>query len=282
MVRLDGSRFTDHEVELLGTLARMSAVAMANATEFERERRVARALTSAFIPSAPVEMPDYEVGLLYEPAEHQPAGGDLFGAWTLPGGEVAVVVGDVAGKGVETAALSAMARFFIEARSWDCASPGQVLAQAGAMLHHRLPPDTFVTAVFGVFSVDTIRYANAGHLPAMVVSREGQLREAPGRGLPLGIEEHPSYDEHELTLEPGDLVMAVTDGLVEARREGELFGSERLRETVRAAASPRRLAPGAAAQRLRGRPRVGRRRERRRRRARAAPASAPLSAARCG
>jgi len=236
VVRLHAERFSGHDLELLGLLASMSAAGMANATDFERERRVARALTSAFVPSAPLEIPDYEVGLLYEPAEHQPAGGDLFGAWTLPCGDVAVVVGDVAGKGPETAALSAMARFFIEARAWDCSSPAQVLAQAGAMLHHRLPQDTFVTAVFGIFSENTIRYANAGHLAAMVLSRDGEMREAPGHGMPLGIEDHVTYDEHELSLAPGDLVMAVTDGLVEARRDGELYGEERLRETVRQAA----------------------------------------------
>lgn len=236
--RLHGKPFSGRDIELLGTLARMGAAAMANATDFERERRVARALTSAFVPSAPLDIPDYEVGLLYEPAEHQPAGGDLFGAWTLPGGDVAVVVGDVAGKGPETAALSAMARFFIEARSWDCSSPAEVLAQAATMLHDRLPRDTFVTAVFGVFSENTIRYANAGHLPAMVLSQRGEIREAPGHGLPLGIEESPSYREHELSLEPGDLVMGVTDGLPEARRQGELYGYERLKETVREAAGP--------------------------------------------
>ena len=101
---------------------------MANAHDFDRERRVARALTAGFVPSTPLDINDYEVGLLYEPAQDQPAGGDVFGTWVLPGGEVAVVVGDVAGKGVETAALSAMARFFIEAASWECSSPAEVLA----------------------------------------------------------------------------------------------------------------------------------------------------------
>ena len=63
---------------------------------------------------------------------------------------MAVLVGDVAGKGVETAALSAMVRFFVEARSWDTASPAQVLEQANAMLLGRLPRDTFVTAFLGI------------------------------------------------------------------------------------------------------------------------------------
>ncbi len=237
VVRRSGPAFSEHDLELLDTLAGMSAAAMANALEFDRERRVARALTRGFVPSAPLDMPGYEVGMLYEPAEHQPAGGDLFGTWKLPGGEVAVVVGDVAGKGVETAALSAMARFFIEARSWDCASPAMVLAQASTMLHDRLPHDTFVTAVLGIFSENRIRYANAGHLPALVLRAGGELTEAVGRGLPLGIVEHPTYDDRELRLDPGDLVLAFTDGLIEARRNRELYGAKRMGESVRAAAA---------------------------------------------
>ena len=68
------------------------------------------------------------------PQRHEPTGGDVYGAWPVNGDAVAVLVGDVAGKGVETAALSAMVRFFVEARSWDTLSPAKVLEQANAML----------------------------------------------------------------------------------------------------------------------------------------------------
>ncbi len=239
VVRHHEPPFGAHDVELLETLARITAAAMANAHDFDRERRVARALTAGFVPSSPLAIEDYEVGLLYEPAQDQPAGGDLFGTWKLPSGEVAVLVGDVAGKGVETAALSAMARFFIEAATWECSSPEQVLARANRMLSTRLPSDTFVTAVLGFFKDDRIRYANAGHLPALMVRPTGAVEEVSGRGLPLGVVDDPRFDEYELELGPGDLLVGFTDGLVEARRSGELFGMERLTEAVvRAARKP--------------------------------------------
>ena len=79
------------------------------------------------MPESLPALPGYETGLLYAPAANEPTGGDVYGAWPLPGGELAVLIGDVAGKGVETAALSAMVRFFIEARSWDERSPEEVL-----------------------------------------------------------------------------------------------------------------------------------------------------------
>jgi GAF domain-containing protein len=228
VVRHHPPPFAPHDVELLETLARITGAAMANAHDFDRERRVARALTAGFVPSTPLDIHDYEVGLLYEPAQDQPAGGDVFGTWVLPTGEVAVVVGDVAGKGAETAALSAMARFFIEAASWECSSPAEVLTRANRMLARRLPSDTFVTAVLGFFRDDHIRYANAGHLPALLVRHGGPVEEVTCEGLPLGVIDAPQFEECDLGLSPGDLLVGFTDGLLEARREGELFGMERL------------------------------------------------------
>jgi hypothetical protein len=200
-----------------------------------RERRVAIALTRGLVPEPLPELPGFETGLLYAPALGDPAGGDVFGAWSLPGGELAVLVGDVAGKGVETAALSSMVRFFVEARSWDCDSSAAVLEQANAMLLERLPEDTFVTAFLAMLSSEGLRYCNAGHLPPLHVSGAG-VGELPGHGVPLGVESSPGYRERERRLDPGDLLFAYTDGLTEARREGEAFGSGRLARRVQGAA----------------------------------------------
>ena len=179
----DPDRFGQDDLELLVQLARSSTAAIANAIDFERERRIARALTLGFVPESLPELPGYETGLLYSPAAGEPTGGDVYGVWRLPSGEVALLVGDVAGKGVETAALSAMVRFFVEARSWDESSPAAVLTQANSMLEGRLPSDSFVTAFLGVLSEGSLRYANAGHLPPLIVSG-GEIRRLGGQGPP--------------------------------------------------------------------------------------------------
>lgn len=231
--------FERHDVDVLVKHARSSAAAIANSMDFERERHLARALTVGFVPESLPTLPGYEVGLVYEPAANQQAGGDVYGAWRLPSGDVGILVGDVAGKGPATAALSSMTRFFIEARSWDDVSPAQVLDQANTMLCNRLPADTFATAFFGLLSPEGLRYANAGHLAPMVVAADGSsVQELEGRGLPLGIDIGPGYEEHELALSEGELLVGFTDGVVEARRSGELYGSERLAATVGA------IAPG--------------------------------------
>lgn len=220
-------RFGEEDLELLVRLARSSAGAIANAVDYGRERRIARALTLGFVPESLPEVAGYETGLHYAPAANEPTGGDVYGAWELPGGEVAVLVGDVAGKGVETAALSSMVRFFVEARSWDSSRPSDVLSRTNDMLLDRLPSDTFVTAFLGILTPGCLRYCNAGHLPPVHMSA-GAPASLPGHGLPLGVSADPGYGDSRLELEPGDLVFAYTDGLVEARRAGELFGEERL------------------------------------------------------
>ena len=235
-------RFDHADLRRLAKLARSSAAAIANAIDYQRERRIARALTLGFVPQSLPELRGYESGLLYSPAEHEAAGGDIHGARPVGSGdEMALLVGDVAGKGVETAALSAMARFFIEARSWDTPDPGEVLAQANQMLLGRLPPDTFVTVFLAILSKDSLRYSNAGHLAPLLV-RGKDVQPLDSHGLPLGVDPVDRYGESVLALETGDLVFAYTDGLIEARRAGETYGLERLERFLsrRAAA----LAPG--------------------------------------
>jgi GAF domain-containing protein len=240
-------RFGVDELQLLTRLARSSAAAIANAIDFGRERRLARALTLGFVPESLPALAGYETGLLYSPALGEPTGGDVYGAWMLPDGDIGVLVGDVAGKGIENAALSAMVRFFVEARSWDTRSPAAVLEQANAMLMGRLPPDSFVTAFYGVLkgvapvraepapsrtaSAGLLVWAGAGHLPPIHVSGPS-VRALEPHGLPLGVERSPGYGESELELAPGDLVFAFTDGLVEARRERETYGTRRLATIV--------------------------------------------------
>ena len=178
-------------------LARSSAAAIANAIDYQRERRIARALTLGFVPESLPKLPGYETGLLYAPAANEATGGDVYGAWPVGGGDsVAVLVGDVAGKGVETAALSAMVRFFVEARSWDSLCPATMLEQANSMLLGRLPRDAFVTAFLGILTSDSLRYTNAGHLPPLHVrgerdrarSRATAFRSACSRARPT----HPA------------------------------------------------------------------------------------------
>ena len=222
----------EDELALLVQLARVSAGAIANSIDFQHERRVTTALTRGFVPQSLPEVPGFEVGLAYEPAASQSVGGDVYGAWPLPSGEIAMLVGDVAGKGVEKAALASMVRFFIEARAWDLTDPAEVLEQANTMISGRLEDESFVTAFLAYLSPEGLRYAGAGHLAPLHLSRDTTSEPLEASGLPLGVEAScRAFTEH-VALCPGDLVFAYSDGLLEARREGDILGVERLREIV--------------------------------------------------
>jgi len=127
----------------------------------------------------------------------------------------------------------------------DADGPAEVLAQANAILRRRLPGGVaMVTAFLGVIDGGVLRYANAGHVPPLVAAGGGaDLRELPRTGLPLGVEEDVVYEARELPFGPGALLFASTDGLVEARRGGELFGQARVSSLV--AANAERLGPQA-------------------------------------
>jgi GAF domain-containing protein len=234
--------FDGRALEVLTAFARAAAGAIANALDFQRERRVAHALTRGFVPGPAPALPGLQIGLVYEPAGHDVGGGDVFGAWTLPSGAAAVLVGDVTGKGLEVAALSAMVRFFIEARTWDSESPAEVLAQTAALLRHRLPSASFVSAFMGVIDGRRLRYANAGHGSTVLLPAGGGEHPLRATGLPLGVGDG-TWGEEELPFEAGDVLFAATDGLAEARREGRFFGEARLPDLL--AEHARRLGPEA-------------------------------------
>jgi GAF domain-containing protein len=228
----------EERLALLESLARPAAAAIANALEFQHERRIAGALTRGYIPRTPPELEGYSLGLVYEPVGHEVSGGDVFGVWRLPSGSLAVLVGDVSGKGLEVAAISAMVRFFIEARTWDAECPAQVLAQANAILRRRLPGQVaLVTAFLGVIDAGVLRYASAGHVPPIVVGGGGTPCDLRTTGLPLGVADDVEFATRELPFDSGDLLFAATDGLLEARRDGQLFGQERVTELVAANAA---------------------------------------------
>jgi hypothetical protein len=220
--------FDEATLERLVGFGRTAAGAIANALDFQRERRVAHALTRGYVPGPLPELEGFDAGMIYEPAGGVVGGGDFFGLWRLPSGAVAMLVGDVSGKGIEVAAISAMVRFFVEARTWDAADPAAVLAQTNALVRKRLPGTTFVPAVMAVIDADRIHWCNAGHPPPVLLSADGGERLLSGGGLPLGVDPECHYSTSAAPFARGDLVFAATDGLTEARREGRQFGEERL------------------------------------------------------
>ena len=196
----------------------------------EQELRVARVVQQTLLPKELPELDGWQVAAYWQPA--QAVSGDFYDFIALPDGNLGVVEADVTGKGVPAALVMAATRGILRvAAEQDPASPGKVLAHVNDLLCPDLPPSMFVTCLYGVLNPATGRFvfANAGHnLPTKRTA--DAVVELRATGMPLGLLPEMTYDEHEAMLEPGEIILIYSDGLVEAHNpQGEMFSFPRLR-----------------------------------------------------
>jgi hypothetical protein len=183
------------------------------------ELAAARSVQELMIPQEKLVTPGFEVDTVYNPANE--VGGDFYHVQPTADGGLLVVIGDVAGKGLKAAMNVSMLMGAL--RSTPERSPAKILASLNRVL---VGDDSFTTCQAAWFSANgELVLANAGHLPPYLNSQEVAL---PG-GLPLGVLPEVNYPEVRLYLHPGDRILLMSDGVVEARQpSGELFGFDRV------------------------------------------------------
>jgi Stage II sporulation protein E (SpoIIE) len=182
------------------------------------ELAAARSVQELLIPREIVETPGFEVDSIYTPANE--VGGDFFHVQSTSDGGLLVVIGDVAGHGLKAAMNVSMLMGAL--RRTPESSPAKILASLNQVL---VGTESFTTCQAAWFGADgELVIANAGHLPPYLNSQEVAL---PG-GLPLGFLANAAYEEVRLHLRPGDRLLLLSDGVVEARSSGELFGFDRV------------------------------------------------------
>ena len=183
------------------------------------EMAAARSVQELMIPQEKIATPGFEVDSVYNPAHE--VGGDFFHVRSGVDGGLLVVIGDVAGKGL-TAAMN-VSMLMGALRQMQERSPARILGALNRVLAGSGSFTTCQAAWFGASGELVV--ANAGHLPPYLNSQEVAL---PG-GLPLGVLADGKYDEMRLYLHPGDRILFLSDGVVEARNpSGELFGFDRV------------------------------------------------------
>jgi serine phosphatase RsbU (regulator of sigma subunit) len=194
-----------------------------------RELELCRLIQNEMLPHQPLRLGLAEVKGVSIPARE--VGGDFFNYFVLPGGEVAVLVGDVSGKGVGAALLMANIQATLRARlplEQDLAKLADGLDRD---LEANTPIEVYSTLFVGI--VDTarreLRYVNAGHNSQFVLRRQGGFERLASTGRPLGLVAGAGYEEIRLPLDDGDVLFFYTDGMLEAENEaGEFLGPERL------------------------------------------------------
>ncbi len=224
--------FDAEDVELLQRAGDRAALAIFSRLT-ERERGLADALQRSLIPRLP-QVPAVSLVGRYLPASAARLGGDWYDAFALPDGRIGMAIGDVVGHGFHAAAIMGQLRSGLRASALDGMAPGEVLERLNRLLRQLVPGRT-ATAAYLVLDPHGgyMAVASAGHPPPLVDPIDGDawFAELPS-SVPLGAARHVRYDEVELELEPGALLVLYTDGLVENRAESLDAGLERLRGTV--------------------------------------------------
>lgn len=229
--------FGERELRVIGELARHAATALQNALQFEQERHIAETLQQALIAEELPTLNGLELAALYQAAAGSQVGGDFYSAWPIAGGRLALLVGDVSGKGVEAAGMTAMVRYMAEALSQHRPSPAALIDELNTLLHPRMPDGSLVTLVLAVVdtAAGTLRWCSAGHPPPVLIAAAGGQTMLEDPGPPCGAFADATFTENVEPFDDGDLLVLYTDGIIEARRQGREFGEEGLREALREA-----------------------------------------------
>lgn len=200
----------------------------------QQEFRIARDVQQTFFPAGPPSLPGLDISGASYPATE--AGGDYFDYLALPGGRVAAVVADVSGHGIGPALLMSEMRACLRALLPLCRDTGELLTRLNEFLKENSPPDRFVTLFLAEFDVvgRTWSYAGAGH-QCYLLEPTGEVEALRTGSLPLGIFSQPVASSAPRGLQPGQILLMLTDGIEEAHApDGTLFGSQRTLDLVRA------------------------------------------------
>src|SRR5918994_6207467 len=237
--RLD-RRYDREDLLLAEDLAYRCALAADNARLYRDRSEIARVLQRSLLPPHLPEIPGVEVGAEYLPVgEANDVGGDFYDLInTIEDGWVCAI-GDVRGKGVEAASVTALARYTIRAVTLKDDSPSEILAALNEAMLRQLPEDRFCTAACvrlepedGLAGVG-VDVSLAGHPAPLLLSPGGLVEEIGSSGRVLGVFDDAELRDTSLRLMPGEALVLYTDGVTEARSpDGDFFGEGRLRRLL--------------------------------------------------
>ena len=228
------TEFAEPQVEFARRFAAAVTVALENARLYESERRIAETLQTSML-----NLPDSIAGIdfahVYRSAsESARVGGDFYDLFELEGDRVGILIGDVAGHGLGAAVLTSLIKNTIRAHAFQVSSPAVVVERTNETVRKQIDSSMFATVFFGVLDLATRRltYCSAGHPPALLVGTLGEVVRLPATSLILGAFADVVFDERQVQLPKGHVLVLYTDGVTEARHDGTMFGETRLSEIL--------------------------------------------------
>jgi serine phosphatase RsbU (regulator of sigma subunit) len=237
----DGSSFGESDLYLLKTFANQAGIALENARlrqeavekqRLRHELSVAKQIQTALLPAQTPSLAGLDVAGLLKPAME--VSGDFYDFIELGAKKLAVVVGDISGKGVPAGLLMAGSRSSLRTKIEAVPSVSEAIEEVNRVLL-RDAEGRFVTLFLSLIDVEkrTFSYSNCGHMPGLLFrKRSGKIHELMAGGSILGAFEDFGYTEESLAMETGDTLLLYTDGVTDMENpSGEKFESERLYKT---------------------------------------------------
>ncbi|HZD60835.1 MAG TPA: SpoIIE family protein phosphatase [Anaerolineae bacterium] len=228
------AEFTQREIEIVRGIAAQAAVAIENARLYDAERNIADTLQEALL-TVPERVDHLDFGYLYHSAtEAARVGGDFYDLFELEHNKVGLAIGDISGKGLEAAALTSVVKTTIRAYALEGYDPAHIMAKTNDALRAISAPSSFVTAFLGIFDKITKKliYCDAGHPPAIIKRSPSSVGLLETYSPIIGALANINYVNGETTLDSGDILVLYTDGVIEARTNGEFFEEQRLVEFI--------------------------------------------------
>jgi serine phosphatase RsbU (regulator of sigma subunit) len=231
LLSLDPVRpITRETIDTALTVVQQAALAIENARLYQQLEQFTTAMQDSLLPRGTVEVDGLDVGAVYQSSARLEVGGDLYDYLVLDDGRLAVVLGDVMGHGVEAAADMAMAKFVFRSLAREHPEPAGFLTRANDVICGEVTAGTFMTMVYLTIDAESgeLACACAGHPAPRIIQPGGAVEPLAVSGLALGIEQGQPYEEVRRRVQPGAVAVLYTDGVIEARRDGEFYGEGRL------------------------------------------------------
>jgi PAS domain S-box-containing protein len=232
-----GRRFTDQDAALARSLAARAALHIRNAQLFTERSEIARTLQSNLLPRRLPRIPGLEIAARYHAAGNQnQVGGDFYDVFLGGDGVWTALIGDVAGKGAGAAAVTSLTRYTLRAAAMRSSDPVDNLRLLNDALLSDAAVTRFCTVIYARLCLEddktTVTFASGGHLPPMLLHRDGSVDAIDVNGTLIGAVPEPQITTTDTVLRPGELLLMYTDGVTEIRRKDLNAGERQLREVL--------------------------------------------------
>jgi len=237
-----GEMFDEHDTHYLMLLSDHISIAIQNARVFEetkqrlaleRDLNHAAEIQRQFLPKGNPEIPQYEIFAYHQPSRL--VGGDYYDYFKFSQ-SVSIAVADVSGKGVPAAMLTSNLHASLHSMVDENSDGAGIVKKLNNHFYSHTSSHKFATLFWAKlnFQNHSLKYVNAGHVPPLLVHKNGQIEELKGGGLPIGIVENFTYAEKEISLAEDDILVAYSDGITEAsNKAGKRFGKQGFLEYVK-------------------------------------------------